>query len=143
MLTAAVFFSDRLTKALTIKHLYLKSESILPFLKLTYVQNTGVAFGMFKNGNKFFIVFSAVLIAALLVFGRKCAGRSGISSAGLALVLGGALGNLYDRLSYGFVVDFFDLSFFPAVFNVADAAITVGAVFLAWGLGLKEERTAK
>lgn len=141
LLTAAVFFSDRLTKELAVSRLYYKSEQVLPFLKLTYVQNTGVAFGMFRNGNNFFIVFSAALIAAILVFGRKYAGRCAASSAGLALVLGGALGNLYDRLNYGFVVDFFDLSFFPAVFNVADSAITVGAVFLA--LGLKEERIAK
>lgn len=133
-LILAVFLFDRLTKTLTLKCLYLKSEAVLPFLKLTYVENTGVAFGMFRDSNNFFIGFSVVLIAALLVFRRKCSGRGRIASAGLALVLGGALGNLYDRLAYGFVVDFFDLSFFPAVFNVADSAITVGAVFLAVGL---------
>jgi len=56
-------------------------------------------------------------------------------------VLGGALGNLYDRIAYGHVVDFIDLSFFPAVFNVADASITVGAVFLAFGM--KDEKKAQ
>ena len=133
-LMLAVFFLDRFTKTFALKHLYLKSAAILPFFKLTYVENTGVAFGMFRGGNNFFIVFSAILIAALLVFRRKCSGRGLAASAGLALVLGGALGNLYDRLAYGFVVDFFDFSFFPAVFNIADSAITVGACFLAIGL---------
>ena len=133
-LITAVFFSDRLTKTLALRHLYLKSEAVLPFLKLTYVENTGVAFGMFRDSNNFFIAFSVILIAALLIFRRKCSGRGMAALAGLALVLGGALGNLYDRLAYGFVVDFFDLSFFPAVFNIADSAITIGAVLLALGL---------
>ncbi|MFA6433353.1 MAG: signal peptidase II [Elusimicrobiales bacterium] len=133
-LILAVFFLDRLSKTLVLKYLYPGSEPVLPFFKLTYVENTGVAFGMFRDSNDFFIVFSAVLIAALLVFRRKCSGRGPAVSAGLALVLGGALGNLYDRLAYGFVVDFFDLSFFPAVFNIADSAITAGAVLLTLGM---------
>jgi len=183
LLVLAVFSLDRLTKFFVLKRLYLKSVEVLPFFKLTYVQNTGVAFGMFRDSNNFFIVFSAILIAALLLFRRKipdfaasgghffrgieaqvetvCAdsghdtaavsGSPAVKRAcwrylnsraaavcftrvGLALVLGGALGNLYDRLVYGFVVDFFDLSFFPAVFNVADSAITAGAILLATGL---------
>lgn len=138
-LVLAVFFLDRLTKTLTLEHLYLRSAPVLPFLKLTYVENTGVAFGMFRGSNNFFIAFSVILIAALLVFRRKCSVRSLTASAGLALVLGGALGNLYDRLAYGFVVDFLDFSFFPAVFNVADSAITTGAVFLALGMRDKAE----
>jgi len=150
MLVVAVFVLDRLTKALTLKHLVPGPVEVLPFLKLTYVQNTGVAFGMFRDSNTFFIVFSAVLIAALLIFRRKLPDFSGSRAAavysgraGLALVLGGALGNLYDRLVYGFVVDFFDLSFFPAVFNVADSAITVGAVLLAIGMNLEDNRERK
>ena len=130
-LVLAVFLSDRFAKSLAIKYLYLKTAEVLPFFKLTYVENTGVAFGMFHDSNKFFIVFSALLISALLVFRRKISGRSTAAVLGLALVLGGALGNIYDRIAYGFVVDFFDLSFFPAVFNVADSAITAGAVLLA------------
>ena len=137
-LVLAVFFLDRFTKALTLKYLYHKSEAVLPFFRLTYVENTGVAFGMFRDGNNFFIAFSAILIAALLIFRWKSPGLGLGASAGLALVLGGALGNFYDRLSYGFVVDFFDLSFFPAVFNIADSAITLGAVFLALGLNRGE-----
>ena len=95
-LVLAIFSLDRFTKALAIKHLYLKSEVILPFLRFTYVENTGVAFGMFRDSNNFFIAFSVVLIAALLVFRMKCSVRGLAATAGFALVLGGALGNLYD-----------------------------------------------
>ena len=79
-------------------------------------------------------MFSAGLVAVLLFVRRRIQAHGRAASAGLALVLGGALGNLYDRLAYGFVVDFFDFSFFPAVFNVADSAITAGAVLMAWGM---------
>jgi signal peptidase II len=135
LLVLAVFSLDRLAKALILKNLYFKSVVVWDFFRLTYVENTGVAFGMFRGANNFFIAFSVVLIAVLLVFRRKCFGCGAAVSAGLALVLGGALGNLYDRLAYGFVVDFFDFSFFPAVFNIADSAITAGAILLAIGFG--------
>lgn len=157
-LVLTVFVLDRLGKFFILKHLFHRSVEVLPFFRLTYVQNTGVAFGMFRDSNNFFIVFSVLLIAALLIFRRKAPGfpapgtlelswrhlcspaaAAFAQRAGLALVLGGALGNLYDRLAYGFVVDFFDLSFFPAVFNVADSAITAGAILLAIGLNTGHE----
>ncbi len=134
----AVFALDRVSKAAVLARLYQKSEAVLPFFRLTYAENTGVAFGMFRDSNLFFMVFSAGLVAALLLLRRRIQAHGRLASAGLALVLGGALGNLYDRIAYGFVVDFFDLSFFPAVFNVADSAITVGAFFLA--LGMKDDK---
>ncbi len=135
-----VFLLDRLAKVWALKHLPWGSLEVLPFFSLTYAQNTGVAFGMFRDSNLFFLVFSTALIGGLLVFRRRIQAYGRLASLGLALVLGGALGNLYDRISYGFVVDFFDFSFFPAVFNVADSAITVGAALLA--LGMKDEKSA-
>ncbi|HOW89767.1 MAG TPA: signal peptidase II, partial [Elusimicrobiales bacterium] len=112
-LVLAVFVSDRASKSLVLARLAPGSADILPFFSLTYVENTGVAFGMFRDSNAFFIVFSAALVAALLVFRRRSAGLGRAARAGVALVLGGAVGNLYDRIAYGFVVDFFDFSFFP------------------------------
>ena len=135
----AVFVADRLSKAWTLEHLPAHSVTVLPFFRLTYAENTGVAFGMFHGNNLFFIIVSAVLVGALLFFRRRISGSGLAAEAGLALVLGGALGNLYDRMVYGFVVDFFDFSFFPAVFNVADSSITAGAVLLAWGMREKDE----
>ncbi|MDO8804797.1 MAG: signal peptidase II [Elusimicrobiota bacterium] len=134
----SVFLLDRASKAWALKALYLKSVKVLSFFHLTYAENTGVAFGMFRDSNLFFLVFSSGLVAVLLYLRRRIQEHGRAASLGLALVLGGALGNLYDRIAYGFVVDYFDFSFFPAVFNVADSAITVGAVLMA--LGMKDQK---
>ncbi|HBA61942.1 MAG TPA: signal peptidase II [Elusimicrobia bacterium] len=130
----AVFLLDRLAKSWALGHLFGRSVQVLPFFHLTYAENTGVAFGMFHGNNVFFMVVSTGLIAALLFYRRRIQGYGTAAGAGLALVLAGALGNLYDRIAYGFVVDFFDFSFFPAVFNVADSSITVGALLMALGI---------
>lgn len=130
----AVFILDRLTKAWALESLYMKSVQVLPFFRLTWAENTGVSFGLFRDNNAFFLIFSAALVGALLLFKRRIHAHGRLAAVGLALVLGGALGNLYDRIAYGFVIDFLDFSFFPAIFNVADSAITVGAVLLAWGM---------
>lgn len=137
----SVFLLDRFTKGLVLEKLYFSTVKVLPFFSLQYVENTGVSFGMFRDNNAFFIVFSAVLIGALMIFRRRLAAHGAAAEAGAALVLGGALGNLYDRIAYGHVVDFLDFSFFPAIFNVADASITVGAVLLAFGM--KDDKKAR
>lgn len=134
----SLFLLDRASKAWALKSIYGRSVEVLPFFRLTYAENTGVAFGMFRDSNTFFLVFSAVLVAVLLFLRRRIEKHGAMAAVGLALVLSGALGNMFDRIAYGFVVDFFDFSFFPAVFNVADSAITVGAVLLA--LGVKDEK---
>lgn len=142
-LVLTLFLADRLSKAWALSSLkahYGRSIEVLPFFSLTYAENTGVAFGMFQDSNLFFLVFSSALVGVLLYMRRRIEKHGRPAALGLALVLGGALGNLYDRIAYGYVVDFFDLSFFPAVFNVADSAITVGAVLLA--LGVKDEKKA-
>ena len=129
-----VFLLDRASKAWALKELYPGSVQVLPYFRLTYAENTGVAFGMFRDSNTFFLAFSTVLVGVLLYLRRRIQAHGPAAETGLALVLGGALGNLYDRIAYGFVVDYFDFSFFPAVFNTADSAITAGAVLLAWGM---------
>ena len=134
----AVFFLDRISKVWVLRTVAFKPVQVLSFFHLTYAQNTGVAFGMFHDSNLFFIAFSMALVAVLLLLRRRIEAHGRAASLGLALVLGGALGNLYDRIAYGFVVDYFDFSFFPAVFNVADSAITVGAALMA--LGMKDEK---
>ena len=130
----AVFLLDRLTKTWTLGHLLNRSVAVMPFLKFTYAENTGVAFGMFHGNNLFFMGVSTGLIIVLLFMRRRIESYGFIAGAGLALVLAGAVGNLYDRIAYGFVVDFIDFSFFPAVFNVADSSITVGAFLMALGI---------
>ncbi len=102
------------------------------FFHFTLVHNTGIAFGLFKNQG---IIFIAVSIIAILFFGWFLYSRrgdqefSGISVLALALIMGGAFGNLIDRLRFGYVIDFIDFRIWP-VFNIADSAITVGAAIL-------------
>ncbi len=96
---------------------------------LTYVENKGASFGILSGGIASRIILSIVSISVSAVLiawlGRL---RRPVAVGAVALIVGGALGNLYDRLSYGYVVDFLDFSglFFPWVFNVADASINVG-----------------
>jgi signal peptidase II len=96
---------------------------------LTYVENRGASFGMLAGGMGSRIVLSTISIAvatALVIWLARLHRR--FAAAGAILIIGGALGNLYDRIAYGFVVDFLDFSglMFPWVFNIADAAINVG-----------------
>jgi signal peptidase II len=128
-----IFFLDRITKALAVKYIYLSTYKILPFLSLTYVENSGVAFGMFKDRNIFFLISNSAFLIVLLLIRKKFSDK--YSKYAIHLIIAGALGNIYDRISYGYVVDFIDLKFFPAVFNIADFSITVGGCLLAYSLG--------
>jgi signal peptidase II len=101
----------------------------------TYVQNTGAAFSIFREHTHLLSIFSIIGIILLLfiVFYMSTRFdflRSPWARLSLGLIMGGTVGNLIDRLSYGYVIDFIDVDFF-ATFNVADSAITVGAVLLA------------
>jgi signal peptidase II len=96
---------------------------------LTYVENRGASFGMLAGGLASRIILSAISIGvatALIIWLARLNRR--FAAAGAALIIGGAIGNLYDRIAYGYVVDFLDFSglMFPWVFNIADAAINVG-----------------
>lgn len=98
-------------------------------LQLTLVTNTGVAFGLFQGFSQVLSVLSAVLMLVVLFYLIKTLGRSLIITFALSLVLGGALGNLIDRVRLGYVVDFIKLPYWPA-FNVADSCIVVGVCVL-------------
>lgn len=137
-----VIVADRLSKLL-IQHSVsmLDSVSVFPgWIRIIHTENPGAAFGMLAEGNVF--VRTAVLVgvstAVLLFVAKTLWTRNTAFSApaarfALALILGGAIGNLYDRIVYGTVTDFFEVYHgawsFPA-FNVADSAITVGAILL-------------
>jgi signal peptidase II len=97
---------------------------------LTFVRNRGASFGLLGGQRVLLSMISIGVAAMLLIWLGKL--RRPLAAAGASLVIGGALGNLYDRLAYGYVVDFLDFSGlkFPWVFNVADAAINVGVALL-------------
>jgi len=105
------------------------------FFHFTYVQNTGAAFSIFREHTYLLSIFSIIGIILLhfIVFylsTRFAFLRSLSARVSLGLIMGGTVGNLIDRLSYSYVIDFIDVDFF-ATFNVADAGISVGAVLLA------------
>jgi len=130
----ALIAVDRATKLWAMRDLRAHGPiPVLPFFDFSYVENTGAAFGLGRGANGFFIAISLVMIAVLTRLLRRWPQDNLWLQAGGTLVLSGAVGNLYDRLVYRFVVDFLFLHHWP-VFNVADSCITVGAVLLAWGL---------
>ncbi len=132
---------DRATKLWAMRELApVGSIPLLPFFDLTYVENTGAAFGLGRGANGFFVLVSIGLTVALAwMLSRWPRDKAWLQWGGL-LVLSGALGNLYDRVAYSYVVDFLHLHRWP-VFNVADSCISVGACLLAWGL--RDEEAAE
>lgn len=131
----AVIVLDRLTKHWAIVSLQPRAEiPVFKYFSLTYVENTGVAFGMFRGRNSPLIAVAILLAGGLIWWRRSVPATQKLTHLAILLVIGGALGNLYDRVAYGFVVDFFDFKVWP-VFNVADSCISVGACLLALSLG--------
>ena len=130
---------DQFSKLIVSKNLSLSQS--LPVIKgifhLSLVHNRGAAFGIFKNQLPLF-VFTSCLAITLICFNLKRGGKRSYNIA-LSLILGGALGNLIDRLSLGYVIDFLDFRVWP-VFNLADSAITVGAVLLGYSILTTKDR---
>jgi signal peptidase II len=112
------------------------------FLRLTYTRNSGVAFGLGAGTNFPFYVFSLLAALAILILFLKGSVQGRAREVALALIFGGALGNLVDRVTTGLVVDFIDVGLgqmrFP-VFNVADSAVTVGVALFALGWTRRRE----
>ena len=128
---------DQLTKAWVLSGLDLREigrvEVWSPVFNLTWVENRGVSFGLFGDGSARWLLslFSIVVAGVLGAWALKADRR--LLVAAIGLVMGGAIGNVIDRIRFGFVVDFLDFSgtgVFPWIFNVADSAITIGAVGL-------------
>ncbi|MEQ2130645.1 MULTISPECIES: signal peptidase II [Caldanaerobacter] len=128
-----VVFLDQFTKYLAAK--YLMPVGSYPVIKhffhLTYVENRGAAFGMLQNKTLFFIVIT-VVVGIVLIYSMIKLPENSLYNYTLAMILGGAIGNLIDRVRLGYVVDFIDFKFFPAVFNIADSFIVVGAIILGY-----------
>lgn len=149
-----IVVADQLTKWAAVKFLVRHVEvAVMPFLNLTLVHNTGAAFGFLASAGgwqKWFFIVIALAACGIVVYmlRRLTAGDLQLGVA-LALILGGAVGNLIDRVLYGYVIDFVDFYVghwhWPA-FNVADSTITIGAILLvldALGLRLLRARVAR
>lgn len=95
-----------------------------------YVENRGMAFGMLKDCRWIFIIFTVIVVIGVIIYMVKIKPQSKFLLASLALILGGGVGNLIDRIFLGYVVDYIQLSFFSPVCNFADYCITIGTVLL-------------
>ena len=137
---AAIVVADQVTKAIVLRELPLHdSVTVIPgLLNFTYVQNTGAAFGMLNSADfpgKTLVLTALALLAlvAIGIYAIRFAGETRLARVGITLIFAGAIGNLIDRARLGFVVDFVDAywsGWHFWAFNVADAAITVGAIAL-------------
>ena len=115
-------------------------ESLLwlsPYARIVHWYNTGAAFGMFKDASMILTILAFVVIGAILFYYPQVEKDDWLLRLALSLQLGGALGNLADRLTIGHVTDFVSVGNFP-VFNVADASITIGAILLFLSVWLRE-----
>ena len=137
-LSIFVILIDQMSKQVALTQLdFGQSIPLLPFFKITLNYNTGAAFSFLQGAGGWqrwlFSIVSIIVSVVIIVWIYRLPRRSTLPALALALILGGALGNLWDRLHYGFVIDFFHVFYnnwhFP-IFNVADSAITVGAILL-------------
>ena len=133
ILAAIVVALDQFTKWLVVE--YLQPVGSVPLingvLEFSYVENTGAAFGMMKDSRWLFMIISAAAIVALTFVIAKYAGQYKFASFAVAMILGGGIGNMIDRVRLGYVVDFIYVKIIDfAVFNVADSFVTVGATLL-------------
>ena len=151
LIAAVVVLLDRLTKGMIKTHIGVYDTiTVIPGLfNIVHTENPGIAFGLLSNTtgpwrNILLIGFSAVVLVAIAVMLlRPSNQRDSVLRTALAFILGGAFGNLYDRIVNGMVTDFVEVHagqhYFPA-FNVADSAITVGACLLLFDMWRARER---
>lgn len=148
--TGTILSLDQLTKHLVVQRFaYGESLPVIPgFFNLTYVRNLGAAFGLLSKLDAtyrvpFFVIVPILAIGAIFLVFRRVEDHDTVQASALSLVIGGAFGNLIDRASYNYVIDFLDFHWnyqihFPA-FNVADIAICIGVGLLILNI-LRTER---
>jgi len=135
---------DQLTKWLVVTNIpyggsWSPWEWLSPYARIVHWSNTGVAFGMLQGMNPVFIGLAILVSGAIIYYYQQIDKKDWLIRLALIMELGGAIGNLIDRIRYGHVIDFISIGRFP-VFNVADSCITVGVVVLLIGVWVQEKR---
>jgi signal peptidase II len=153
LISLVIVLLDQLAKLLVVRSMPLgQNIPIVPgFFDLTFVLNPGAAFSLFATlpewiRNPFFILISVAAAVLIVAYRSRCLRENCLASVSLALILGGAIGNLIDRLRYGVVVDFLDAHIYQyhwPIFNVADSAISVGVTLLLLEMLLEWRRERK
>lgn len=110
---------------------------------LVYSENRGAAFGIFQNGTLFFILLTSALIGVFLyiLINHKMSGK--LFNVSVAMIIGGGIGNLIDRVFRGYVIDYLSVSFFPPICNFADYCITVGAALFILSILIMPDHAKK
>lgn len=130
--TAVAVVADQLLKGLVLQYVKpVGHMTVIPgFLDFLYVENRGAAFSILQNQQWFFITVASVASLIILIALFRYRRHEFFSYAASALIVGGGIGNLLDRIRYGYVVDYLSVSFFPPIFNFADCCVTVGTICL-------------
>lgn len=144
LVAAIIIGLDQYTKwlvysNLTIGEAWSPWEWLMPYARFVYWKNTGVAFGLLQGMNTVFIVLASIVSLGIIYYYQSIPKVVWLIRLALMLELGGAVGNLIDRIKVGYVIDFISLGNFP-VFNVADSCITVGVFILLIGVWVQERR---
>ncbi|MEK6874309.1 MAG: signal peptidase II [Nanoarchaeota archaeon] len=134
----AVFILDRVTKFLVLEHLQMYDSISLGIISITHIKNTGITWGLLAT-LPWIPFLASILVIAGIIYYAKSIPKNYYFITGL--ILGGATGNLLDRILYGAVIDWIDLGWWP-VFNIADSAITIAGVFII-GKGLAKKNNSK
>lgn len=144
LVSVAVVLFDQMVKRLIMSDMTLgMSIPVLPgIFHITYIQNPGAAFGILVQQRWLFIAVGFLFVGATVWFHRRIRRASRWMQCGISLLLGGAVGNLIDRIQWGQVVDFLDFRIWP-VFNIADISIVVGAGCMMYALLRQEKKGAE
>ncbi len=128
-----VIILDQITKGVVVRYIQNRIPVISDVLFMSQIRNTGAGFGLFQGTNQLMVFLSLCVIGVILFFYGQLPDRRSIQVS-VALILGGGIANLVDRIRLGYVIDFIDFRFWPA-FNLADTAITLGVIgfiVLSW-----------
>jgi len=142
-----VFLIDRVTKAWVSDNIPLGTARpvVGDYVRIVHAQNTGAAFGLLPERTTLLSVLSVIAVLAIVYYYRQIASNSALVSGTLGMQLGGAFGNLLDRIAQGYVVDFVDVGVGDVrfwAFNVADSSIVVGIILVTLALWYEEHRAA-
>jgi len=144
LIAGTIVLLDQVSKAwvrqaLALGEVYHPELWLSNYIRIVYWKNTGAAFGMFQSLGGVFSVLSFIVSGIILYYFPQIPSKDWLIRVSMGMLLGGAIGNLIDRLTLGYVTDFISVGDFP-VFNVADSSISVGVVVLFFGMWLQEKR---
>ena len=142
-LIAVLTAIDQFIKMLVITNLKpIGSIGLIPkLLELTYVENFGVAFGFLSGLSWLIIALTVVVLIGMIFFVFRYKHHTFLSYTSCILIAAGGIGNVIDRIAFGYVVDYIHVMFFPYVFNFADCCVVIGAVlFAVWYLFIKDQK---